>query len=61
MLSFPSQSVGDLWGLQVGFRAKIGANFAILAHFDAGLLNKSMILVHFLVELICGSFCEILS
>ena len=45
-------------GVKIGL---IWANFASIAPFDPALLIKSRILVHFLVELICGSFWEIFS
>ena len=49
----------------MGSGAKIGAtkwtNFAIFAQFDPGLLVKNRISIHFLVDLICGRFWEILS
>ena len=38
-----------------------GLIFAILTTFDSGLLNKSKMLVHFLVNLIYGGSWEILS
>ena len=48
----------------MGLGAKIGliwANFSSIAPFDPALLIKSRILVHFLVELIYGSFWKVLS
>ena len=57
ILGCPHHSIDDLWGFEITSRAKFWikwTNFAILVAFDPGLLIKSRILSHFLVNLIYG-------